>query len=514
MVSFKDTIAGWFGAAPAATPSVTGSNGSFVSPVNSASFDGDKFYGGFGATQVFTADYWTLRERSAQLFTENLYARGLVRRLVTNVINTGLTLEAMPDEAIIGVAPDSLTDWTESTESRHALWAADPASCDYHRRRPFGEIQKDMYREALVEGDVLVVLHVDPRTGLPAVQLINGRLVSTPMGVDAGLDIRHGVELDRHGRHVAFYVTQADGTSTRIAATGAASGRHVAWLFYGTDKRADDVRGQPMLSLILQSMKELDRYRDAALRKAVTNSIVAMFIEKSEDKPGTLPISGGAVRKGSGVATDNTGTPRRFNIAEQVPGMVIEELQQGERPVPHSTAGTDVNFGAFEASIVHAMAWANEVPPEILQLAFSSNYSASQAATNEFKLYLNMERTRIGAAVLQSVYVEWLTGSVLTGKVSAPGFLEARVDPSLRDVFASWTSADWSGAIKPSVDLLKQARGYGEMVDRGWLTDDRAARELTGTKFSKNIKRQKKANEMKADAMAPLAEPEPGGFTQ
>ena len=27
-------------------------------------FNGDKFFGGFGATKIFTPDYWTLRERS------------------------------------------------------------------------------------------------------------------------------------------------------------------------------------------------------------------------------------------------------------------------------------------------------------------------------------------------------------------------------------------------------------------------------------------------------------------
>ena len=59
-------------------------------------FDGGKFLGGFGETQIQQLDYWTLRARSAQLFNENLYAKGLVRRLITNEINTGLTPEASP----------------------------------------------------------------------------------------------------------------------------------------------------------------------------------------------------------------------------------------------------------------------------------------------------------------------------------------------------------------------------------------------------------------------------------
>ena len=73
-------------------------------------FDGGKFSGGFGPTQVYELDYWTLRARSAQLFNENLYARRMIRRLITNSINTGLTPEAMPDEEILGMTEEALND--------------------------------------------------------------------------------------------------------------------------------------------------------------------------------------------------------------------------------------------------------------------------------------------------------------------------------------------------------------------------------------------------------------------
>ena len=116
---------------------------------------------------------------------------------------------------------------------------------------------------------------------------------------------------------------------------------------------------------------------------------MAMFIKKTEDKPGTLPVTGGAVRRDKAVTTDSDGGTRKFNMASHVPGLVIEELQHGEEPVLKGGEGTDVNFGTFEEAIIQAVAWTNEIPPEILKLAFSNNYSASQAAINEFKIYLN-----------------------------------------------------------------------------------------------------------------------------
>src|SRR5262245_32647493 len=60
--------------------------------------NGTKFPGGFGPTEVPIPDYWTLRQRSAALFETNLYARGIIGRLVGNEINVGLHLEATPVE--------------------------------------------------------------------------------------------------------------------------------------------------------------------------------------------------------------------------------------------------------------------------------------------------------------------------------------------------------------------------------------------------------------------------------
>ena len=42
------------------------------------------------------------------------------------------------------------------------------------------------------------------------------------------------------------------------------------------------------------------------------------------------------------------------------------------------------------------------------------------------------------------------------------------------------------------------------MLDRCLITSDKSSKELTGTKFSKNVKRRRKENELIAWAMEPL----------
>lgn len=491
-------------------PEVTASHGGgFGNGVNSF-YDGDKFIGGFGTTNLFTLDYWTLRQRSNQLFTENLYARGIVQRLVTNEINTGLSPEASPDEKIIGVAVDSLDDWAEDVEDRFAIWGSNPSLCDFKKEMTFGALQRHVRSEALIDGDILIVLHQSRVTRLPTIQLIRGELVRTPLGgietARRGHKITHGVETDPTGRQVAFWVTQDGGKSKRIPTVGEKSKRRIAWMVYGTEKRKDAVRGEPLLSIVLQSLKEIDRYRDSTQRKAVINSILAMFIEKTEDKMGTLPVTNGAIRRDSATVTDGDGGTRKFDIQGQIPGMVMEELQVGEKPVAFGSQGTDTNFETFETAILSGIAWALEMPPEILLLQFSNNYSASQAAINEFKMYLNMKRMDIGSTFDQPIYVEWLINQVLVQKISAPGFLQAWRDPEKWDIFGAWIAADWSGAIKPSTDIKKQAQGNKILVEEGWMTNARSSRELSGMKFSRNIRKIKRENELKVAAMRPLAE--------
>lgn len=484
----------------------------------SSTWNGDKFLGGFGITKDYdVVDHSLLRRRSKQLFTENLYARGLIRRLITNEINKGLSLEATPDADILGIDPAELADWSEKSERRYAIWGKNPDICDYRQTRTMGALQRQARLMALVSGDVLVMLR-QGSTGLPSVDLVDADHVSTPLSDtmiravhNRGNTIVDGVEIDSAKRHIAFFVLQSNGTWRRIAANGARTGRKQAWLLYGTERLIDDVRGQSLLALIMQSLKEVDRYRDAEQRSAVVNSMIAMWVEKTEDKMGTLPMTGGATRRDT-VTTQNDSEGRKdVEFSSQMPGMMLQELQHGEKPTSYDTKRPNVNFGVFEAAIVQAIAWTNEIPPEVLMLAFQNNYSASRGAVNEFKLYLERIRTCFGEEFNDPIYQDWTISEVLNQNIEADGMLQAWRTPSMWDIFGAWMLADWSGAIKPNVDLLKEVKAYKELVDEGYITRDRAARELTGMKYSKVVQQLVRENTDLVTAKQPLLD---AGFTK
>jgi lambda family phage portal protein len=482
---------------------------SAFAPSRGAWDNGEKFPGGFGPTLLLTTDYWTLRARSAQLFETNIYGRGVIRRLLTNELNTGLHLECTPVESVLGKEEDSLADWSEDVESRFLLWAKDPYLCDYYQRSTFGALQVQLRRESLLDGDALVVVRQDQRTKLPRIQIIRGASVENPL-TDApqkGNKICHGVEIDPTGKHVAFWVRQEDGSIKRLPAWGEKSGRRIAWLVYGTDKRIDDVRGKPLLSLVLQSLREVDRYRDSTQRKATILSMLTAFITKDEEGKASRAFAAGAVRKDAELEVGDGGEPRTYKTQMHHPGLVLDELRKGEKPHAFQVNGTTESFGDFEEAIICAVAWTLEIPPEILRLSFSSNYSASQAAVNEFKGYLNKMRMEFAEAFCEPIYQEWLISEVLNARIDAPGLLDAWRDYFGKfEIVGAWLLSDWTGNIKPSVDPVKTAEGYEKLIEMGLCTRDRASRETTGTKFSRNARKLVRENVQVAEANKPLAE--------
>jgi len=472
---------------------------------------GEKFPGGLGPVQLLQWDYWTVRQRSGELFKTNIYARGLIRRLVTNVINTGLHVESTPSESLLGFEEEFLSDWAELIEQRFEVWADNKRLCDARGLMTFGELQAEVFRESWVNGDILVTLLQDPVTKLPQIKLIDGGSIQTPLdrlfNAPGGSKISEGVEVDKSGRHVAYHVRQEDGTSKRIP-TRDSRGRAVAWLVIVNDKRHAETRGEPILSLVLQSLQEIDRYRDSVQRKALIASYLAVYITRDTDATqGRSFGSLGGVAQSTDTVTDPTGAQRTFRTSQHIPGLINEQLKPGEEVKGFPSSATDEKFGEFEEAIIQAVAWANQIPPEILRLAFSHNYSASQAANNEFNLYLHLARRCAAVQLCEPVYQEWLISEALLQKfLFFQNILDAWMTPEAYDLWGAWIKSDWSGQIKPASDLLKVTNAHAIANEEGFGLRSRSMRELTGMKYAPTMKRQRRENELLAWAREPLVE--------
>lgn len=471
----------------------------YVADIIDSVWSGEKFPGGYGLTKDYTyVDYWVLRKRSVQLFKENIYARGMLRRLVRNLIHKGLKLEANNIQSITGLDDEKALEWDEKTELEFDLWANNKNLCDWKKQKTFGELQDECKMTAMVSGDCLVVQHIDQKTGLPSIELIDGQHIQTPFNQQPrqGNKIFHGVEIDKFNRHVAYWVRVINGLGfefKRIPCYGEKSKLRIAWLVYGCDKLMDEVRGEPILAIALYSLKEVDRYKDAEQRAATMNAILPLIITKDQPGIGSHPINGGAVRRGGVTTTDFDDTSRTFNISTMLPGTIPEELAPGEKIDSFATARPNVNLGKYEEIIINAVAWMLELPPEIARLLFQSNFSASRQANNELDIKISYESWKFGNNFCKQPYEEFVTSSVLNGTLEAQGFLEAYYTNNWR-ILGAWFNAEWSGLSRPSVDILKEANAADKAIQTPVSNYDFWCRRISGMSFrtvAKKLAREK-----------------------
>lgn len=449
-------------------------------PIINKKWDGEKSLGELGVVIRNIPDYERLRLRSYHAYATIDTVKIIASKFFYLTIGSGLKLQAEPNRTVLkseGITNDDAvyTDFQKLTEMRFMVHA-NSKQCDYLQEKNLHELAMDAYQGSFLGGDMLAIARFNDNG--PNVQLISGEFIQNP-GIDTEYFtaaeklknvIREGIEIDKNGRHVAYYVRVTVNNDVdkfeRIPAVGAKSGKRLAWLISGKKISPDHLRAVPAMSQSLEKINKLDRYVEATVTKAEQGAnVVHTLIHKDFSTGEGIVERAVAQKRGDTVLpvsdqdTKALGDGLANKIIQTAGGMAYNLPVGSELKSFQSTVETA--FGDFHSSVFKSISAGSDIPPEVAMGEYNSNYSASRAAINTFGYTTIVNRQDFANKFYIPFYKLWLEWQILNKKITAPGYIE-NMDNFM--VTESYAQCRFTGKNMPHIDPLKEIKAVREML--------------------------------------------------
>lgn len=456
----------------------------------------------FSAKSDIDMNLQTLRNRAAALGTTPLGAAA-VKTQLTGVINSGLKLFPRIKADDLGMSPEQAREWNRKTKQEFELWANDLA-CDFYGRNNFFELQRIAYLNELSDGDCFCAFRRRmPRGDNPyslKLQLIEAQRVSNPNGYSIGIEcagkkkgsrIVNGIEVDKSGILQAIWVSNRiwnepttinpELTWQRVKINGEKSGtRNILHLCY--DTRIEQFRGEPYLSPVIETIKNVSRYADAELTSAIIKAFFALFFEQPD---GNFDINQIGLTNNE-PCLDVTEYKAENGSAIALPrGVTVKAIDN---------SNAQSTFESFTSQFVAQIAAALDLPSELLLKRFQSSYSASKAALLQAQEEFRQRRMAFVQDFCQPIYENFLCEAIGLGRIDAPGFFDDAVKRR------QWSAADWRTETSHLLDPLKEIQASKIKLELGLSTYEQEAAELCGTDYFENVRQLSLERELLPDS--------------
>lgn len=428
----------------------------------SVSYDGEKNEGSMGPIKRYWLDHVALRARSWSSYLDSEITQGIINKFAGWIVGPGLKLQSEPEEALLSTEGITIVaeDFSKNVEARFKMYSRSKKT-DHAGRENLNQLAHTAYMNAILGGDVLVILRlVDQNV---TVELIDGSQVQQPIfsakfhaeAKERGTVIRQGVERNKKGEQVAYYVRKSFHNFTRIEAKN--NGRLTAFLVYGLRYRIDDTRGMPIITAVMESIKKIDRYREASVASAEERAKITYSIEHDLTSTGENPLIDQLRASFDANAKKQTGPIDGEAVRQKV--ATTTEKQVVNMPIGAKLktleSKSELQYKEFYNVNINAIASSIGIPPEVALSKYDSNFSASRAALKDWEHTMKVKRADFSFQFYQNIYNFWLEIQVLLNKIQAPGYLEALARGNDM-VIESYQNARFVGANVPHIDPVKE----------------------------------------------------------
>jgi len=384
------------------------------------------------------------RAASRDLVMNTPLASAIMKRINTNVIGHGLTLQSRVDREMLGLSDDYADAWERKVESLFRVFA-DSKNVDLSATQNFYELQRLAFISPLLSGDLFFSLPWVARKGSPfelRIKLMESDLCCNPNCSGDTYKIAGGIEVDDYGAPLAYhfishYPIEADLIDfrsrdwVRIPAFDASGRRNIYHLYEKT--RPGQRRGIPFLTPVFNSLKQVSRLCDAKLMQNLIQTFFTVFVK---DSKGPVSLQPNFSIMDSAIPGQDPDKENQYELGQAN----IVELDDSKDVTIADPNRTDTAFESFFNAMVKMLSASCEIPFEQLLLHFQASYSASRAALLEAWKFYRRLRTSFASDFCQPVYEEFLFELVSKNVIEAPGFMD---DPIRR---AFWCKAKWGGS--------------------------------------------------------------------
>jgi len=422
----------------------------------------------------------TLRARSRDMVRRNPWATNALDAFVGNCVGTG-------------IKPQSQHPDREIKERIQSLWLRWTDEADASGLTDFYGLQALACRSVAESGECLARLRPRlPKDGLSVplqLQLLEAEHLPTSENrrLESGNYIRAGIEFDRIGRRVAYwlYREHPNDTSNPMASTELVRVPADAVLHLFRPLRPGQLRGQPWLTQVLVKLYELDQYDDAELVRKKTAAMFAGFVIKNAPEDQIV---------GEGPP-DSSGTA----LAGLEPG-TLQVLLPGEDVKFSTPADVGASYETFMRVQLRSIAAGMGITYEQLTGDLTGvNYSSIRAGLLEFRRRCEQfQHQVIVYQFCRPVWRRWIEAALLVGALEKAGDLApyydakwippgfAWVDP-LKDIKAQIMAV--RAGFKTRAEVVSEQGYDAEAIDREIAADNARADQL-GLEYDSDPRRR------------------------
>lgn len=436
-------------------------------------YNGEKNLGEAGEIKEYYMDYQALRMRSWQSYLESEITQTVINRYTKWIIGSGLKVKSEPNAKFLqanGIQIDPVT-FTSNIEHQFSVYA-NSTLCDYAGMHTLNHIAKRIFINAKVGGDVLVVLRV--KDGLLKIQMIDGGQICDeygsseyfPIELENGNKLVGGIEISPSGEHVAYHVKTGTYNLNYVRVDRKNSMGMVQAFLVGSSLklREANYRCIPSISAILETLKKLERYKEATVGSAEEQNKIPYTIERGSSSDGTTPLAGKLAKaydlgNSDQIAKDINDVQLADNIAATTNKNVFD------MPIDTTLKSLDAKmqlyfkefYGVNEDSTFYTVG----IPPDVARSKYDSNFSASRAALKDWEHTLLVERADFTEQFYGVIYDFWFALNVMQNNIQAPGYSIT----SRTLINEAYTNCRFIGVGVPHIDPEKEARA--ERIKQG-----------------------------------------------